>query len=299
MLWLADAGLAAAVSNAGALGVISPLAGSEPHGDAVKNLSMQIDRVQSLTKKPFGVNLPLDLRDIDLIINLLLEKNVAIVVTAAGDPDLFTELLKSSGIKVLHVVSCVKHAVKAEQAGVDAVIAEGVEAAARNGTDELPLFSLIPQVADKVNIPVIAAGGIVDARGAAAAMLLGAKGVQMGTRFVATKECIAHPDYKNAILKACDTDTIITIRSLIPSRSLKNTEFTKQLIELEKAGAAKEELRSFMGHAASRTAGLLGDIEHGEAYCGSSAGMINEILPAGEVIRRIVNDWETAIKSIY
>ncbi|MBW2322828.1 MAG: nitronate monooxygenase, partial [Deltaproteobacteria bacterium] len=273
MLWLADAGLAAAVSNAGGLGVISPMAGMEPHGDPVKNLEEQIVKAKGLTSKPFGVNIPMDLRDCGLLMDLLLTQNVPVAVTAAGDPRLYTELLHSGGVKVLHVVSSVKHAQVAEAAGVDGVIVEGVEAAARNGFDELPLFSLIPQTADAVQAPVIAAGGIVDSRGVAAAMALGAEGVQLGTRFVAVKENIASQRYKEAIVAAGDTDTVITIRSLIPSRSLK-TPFTQVLLELENAGASVEEIKDFMGHAASRRGGLEGDLENGEAYCGSSGGLI-------------------------
>jgi enoyl-[acyl-carrier protein] reductase II len=296
MLWIADAGLAGAVSNAGGLGIISPLAGCDPHGDAVAHLAAQIDQARNLTSKPLGINLPLDLRDAGLLMNLALDKGIDVVVTAAGDPAVFTGLLKSGGIKVLHVVSSVRHAKKAEAAGVDAVIAEGMEAAARNGFDEIPLFSLIPQVADAVNIPVIAAGGIVDARGMAAAMALGAHGIQMGTRFIMTRECIAGDSYKKAILAAQDTDTVITLRKLIPSRSLKHTEFTQSLLALEDAGATAEELRQFMGHAASRTGGLEGDLDNGEAYCGSSAGLIREILPVREIFEQMASDWETVVR---
>jgi len=297
MLWLADAGLAAAVSNAGGLGVISPMAGMEPHGDPVKNLEEQIVKAKELTQKPFGVNIPLDLRDCGLIMDLILSQNVAAAITAAGDPRLYTELLHSGKVKVLHVVSSVKHAQVAESAGVDGVIAEGVEAAARNGFDELPLFSLIPQVADAVKVPIIAAGGIVDSRGVVAAMALGAEGVQLGTRFVAVKENIASQRYKEAIVAAGDTDTVITIRSLIPSRSLK-TEFTQVLLELERAGASADEIKDFMGHAASRRCGLEGDLENGEAYCGASAGLIKEILGAGEVVRRLVEAYPGVVASL-
>lgn len=298
MLWIADDSLAVAVSEAGGLGVISPLAGSEAPGEPAANLDRLLQQAKEKTSKPFGVNLPLDLRDIGMLMDLLIIQEVKVAVTAAGDPSQFTELLHSADIKVLHVVSTVRHAVKAEACGVDAIVVEGVEAAARNGRDELPLFSLIPQVVDAVDIPVVAAGGIVEARGAAAAFALGADGIQLGTRFIATEECIAHPNYKNAILEAGDSDTIITLRTLIPSRSLKNTGFVQSLIALEEAGATGDELRDFMGFAASRRCGIDGDLENGEAYCGASAGLINDILPTAEIIRRMVAGYHKIIRDI-
>jgi enoyl-[acyl-carrier protein] reductase II len=298
MLWLADAGLAAAVSNAGGLGVISPMAGMVPHGDPVENLNVQIEKAKTLTRKPFGVNIPLDLRDCGLLMDLILTHQVKVAITAAGDPRIYTELLQSGGTRVLHVISSVRQARVAESAGVDAIIAEGVEAAARNGIDELALFSLIPQVADAVTLPIVAAGGIADSRGIAAAFVLGAEGVQLGTRFVAAKECIASENYKEAIIQAVDTDTVITCRQLIPTRSLKTTEFTQVLLGMEAAGATDEEMREFMGHAASRRAGLEGDLDNGEAYCGSSAGLIHEILSAGEVIKRLVDGYPEVVKKL-
>ena len=298
MLWLADAGLAAAVSNAGGLGVISPMAGMEPDGEPVENLTVQISAAKEMTDKPFGVNVPLDLRDEGLILNLLLAMEVPVIVTAAGDPRMYTDFLHSGGVKVLHVVSSVKHARVAEDAGVDAVVVEGVEAGARNGFDEMPLFSLIPQVADAVKIPVVAAGGIVDSRGVAAAFALGAEGVQLGTRFITVRECIANQTYKDAILRAEDTDTIITTRTLIPSRSLKTTAFTQALLAMEEAGADADEIRDFMGHAPSRRAGIEGDLDGGEAYCGASAGLIKEILTAQEVIDNLVNGYQAVVDSL-
>ena len=298
MLWLADSGLAAAVSNAGGLGVISPMAGMAPHGDPVENLNVQIVKAKGLTRKPFGVNIPLDLRDCGLLLDLILTQGVKVAVTAAGDPRLYTELLQSGKTRVLHVVSSVKQARVAESAGVDAIIVEGVEAAARNGLDELPLFSLIPQVADAVRLPIIAAGGIADSRGIAAAFALGAEGVQLGTRFVTVKECIASEKYKEAILQAGDTDTVITCRQLIPTRSLKTTEFTQVLLGMEAAGATTDELRDFIGHAASRRAGLEGDLDNGEAYCGSSAGLINEILSVGEVVQGLVDGYPEVLNKL-
>ena len=185
MLWLATAELAAAVSNAGGLGIISPMAGMDVQGDAVGRLVQEIRSAGRLTRQPFGVNIPLDLAQSGEFIDVALRERVAVVVTAAGNPAHYTEVLRGSGIRVLHVVSSVRQAQSAQKKGVDAVIAEGIEAAGHNGFDELPLFSLIPQVADAVSIPVVAAGGIADERGVVAAMALGAQGVQLGTRFVA------------------------------------------------------------------------------------------------------------------
>ncbi len=239
MLWIANAELAAAVSNAGALGTVSPCAGMKEDGDPFENLQLQIRQTRQLTNKPFAVNIPLDLPSSGLLISHLLDEDVKIAVTAAGSPGLFTELLHSSGICVMHVISSVSQARFAETCGVDAVIAEGVEAGGRIGRDELPLFSLLPQVADAVSIPVIAAGGIVDGRGMAAAFALGADGVQLGTRFIATEECIAHTNYKKAILRAGDTDTIVAGRQLLPARRLKSA-FSLKLSDLRKIGSCNQ-----------------------------------------------------------
>jgi len=297
MFWLATAELASAVSNAGALGVISPHAGMERHGDPLDNLRLQIAAARKLTKKPFGINIPLNLEQTGLLIDLILREKVNIVVTAAGDPHLYTEVLRSEGIKVLHVVSTVKQAQSAESCKVDAVIVEGVEAAAHLGFDEIPLFSLIPQVADGVSVPVIAAGGIVDSRGVVAAFALGAEGVQLGTRFVAVEENIAHSRYKQAILRAGDTETAITCRKLLPTRSLK-TEFTRRLSELEESGASASDIREFLGYSRARVGQIEGDLENGEAYSGASAGLIKEIFSAAEVVQRLVEGYQKVIKKI-
>jgi enoyl-[acyl-carrier protein] reductase II len=180
---------------------------------------------------------------------------------------------------------------------MDALIVEGVEAAAYVGFDEIPLFSLIPQVADVVSIPIIAAGGIVDARGVVAAFALGAEGVQLGTRFVAVEENIANPNYKQAIIDAKDTDTVITCRKLLPTRSLR-TEFTKRLLELEASGASADAIRDFLGTSRARKGQIEGDLVNGEAYCGSSAGLIKEILPAAAVIQRLVDGFQKIVKKI-
>jgi enoyl-[acyl-carrier protein] reductase II len=297
MLWLATGELAAAVSNAGALGMISPFAGMEKHGDPLENLRLQIAKARNLTKKPFGINIPLNLDQSGILIDTILKEKVSIVVTAAGNPHHYTEVLRKGGVKVLHVISTVKQAQLAESCKVDAVIAEGVEAAGHLGFDEIPLFSLIPQVADVVSVPVIAAGGIADARGVVAAFALGAEGVQLGTRFIAVEENIAHSKYKQAILKAGDTDTVITCRNLLPTRSLK-AEFTRRLLELEKSGASAGDIREFLGYGRARTGQIEGDLENGEAYSGASAGLINDILPAAEVVHRLVEDYQKVIKKI-
>ena len=297
MFWLATAELAAAVSNAGALGVISPHAGMERDGDPADNLRRQITRAKELTEKPWAVNLLLDLDVTGILTDVMLQEGVRIVVTAAGSPRLYTDLFRAEKIKVLHLVSSVKQARIAESCHVDAVIAGGVESAARLGYDELPLFSLLPQVADAVSIPVIASGGIVDARGLVAALALGAEGVQLGTRFVAVDENIAHPAYKQAIVQAQDTDTVITTRKFMPTRSLK-TEFSSHLLELEASGASTEAAREFLGRNRPRRGQIEGDLVNGELYCRTSAGLIKEILPAVKVVQGLVQGYGEIIKRV-
>lgn len=293
MFWLASAELAAAVSNAGALGILSPCAEMDEHADPLQNLLLQIQRTRSRTGKPFGVNIPLDMSLSGLLMDLVLREEVEIVVTSAGDPKLYTQLLKSAGIRVAHVVSSVLQARRAQSCGVDAVIAEGVEAGGRLGREELSLVSLVPLVADAVSIPVIAAGGIVDGRGLAAAFALGADGVQLGTRFVATEECIAHGNYKQAIVDARDSDTIVTRRATVPTRSLKHG-FVRELAVLEKTGASAESIQKFVGRGRSRKAQIEGDMENGDGYAGSSVGMIHEILP----VRVVVDNMMKAYKNL-
>jgi enoyl-[acyl-carrier protein] reductase II len=268
-------------------------------GDPAKNLSMQMATARQLTEKAWGVNLLLDLDLTGILADVILQEGGRIVVTAAGSPRHYTDLFHAAGIKVLHMVSSVKQARIAESCRVDAVIAEGVEAAAHIGFDELPLFSLLPQVADAVSIPVIAAGGIVDERGVVAAIALGAEGVQLGTRFVAVDENIANPNYKRAIIEAQDTDTVITCRKLVPTRSLK-TELFRRVLELEASGASAEELRAYLGRGRDRDrkGQLDGDLVNGAASCGASAGLIKEILPAAEVIRRLTEGHDRIIKKM-
>ncbi|MBM4323131.1 MAG: DUF561 domain-containing protein [Deltaproteobacteria bacterium] len=297
MLWISTAELAGAVSNAGGMGVLSPFAGMEKNGDALKNLRFQITKVRDLTEKPFAVNIPLYLKQSGILVDVLLKEGIRIVITSGGDPSHFTDLLHQAGMKVLHVVSSVAQAKRADSSKVDALIVAGVEAAAYVGFDEIPLFSLVPQVADVVSIPIIAAGGIVDARGVVAAFALGAEGVQIGTRFVAVEENIAHINYKQAIIDAKDTDTVITCRKLLPTRSLR-TEFTRQLLELEASGASTEEIRDFLGYSRARKGQIEGDLENGEVYSGSSAGLIREILPTATVIQRLVDGFQEIVKKM-
>ena len=297
MLWIANAELGAAVSNAGALGIISPLAGMESQGDSLENLRLQITKARELTEKPFGVNIPLDLQQSGILIDIILKEEVRIIVTSAGNPTHYTELLRQNGVRVIHVVSSVNQAQIAESSNVNAIIVEGVEAAGHLGFDELPLFSLIPQVADAVSIPVIAAGGIVDARGVVAALSLGAEGVQLGTRFVAVEENIANIRYKQAIIEAQDTDTVVTCRRLLPTRSLK-TEFAQKLIELEESGASASDIREFLGYSRARGGQLEGDLVNGEAYCGASAGLIKEILPVASVVQRLVEGYKEVLQNL-
>jgi enoyl-[acyl-carrier protein] reductase II len=295
MVWIASAELAAAVSNAGGLGLISPNAGMSRNGDQVENLKKQIEIAKGLTSKPFGVNLPiLNNPQIEALVDAVIKARVEVVVTAAGNPALYTSRFKEAGIKVLHLVAAVRHAQSAEKRGVDAVIAEGYEAGGHNGLDELTTLTLVPQVVDAVAIPVVAAGGIADARGVVAALALGAEGVQMGTRFVATRECGAHQNFKDAIVKAGDTDTAITGRKLGPTRILKN-EIAAKLLDMEATGASAEELLAFIGSSRSRTGQFEGDLANGEAYCGSIAGMIKEIKSVAEIIRNIVDDYDAVL----
>jgi len=297
MTWVANAELAAAVSAAGALGLISPNAGMAPEGDMVENLRSQVRKVKALTDKPFGVNLPIQTLEVKDLLGVIVEEGVKVVTTSAGNPALYTGVFKQVGIKVLHVVASVRHAQGAERHGVDAVIAEGYEAGGHNGMDELPTMVLVPQVVDAVDVPVVAAGGIADARGLVAALALGADGVQVGTRFVTTRECVAHPSVKEAIVQANDTGTAITGRKLGPARIIKG-EFASRLLELEGRGASPDELLAFIGMGRARAGGLDGDLVEGEAYCGAIAGMIKEIVSAGDVVQDIVGGYSGIVAGL-
>jgi len=297
MTWIANAELAAAVSSAGGFGIISPNAGMSETGNIVDNLRSQIKKAKSLTDKPFGINFALQMPGVKELIDVAIEEKIPAVTTSAGNPATYTSYLKEKGVKVLHVVASVKHATGAEKRGVDAVIAEGYEAGGHNGFDELTTFTLVPQVVDAVKVPVVAAGGIADARGFMAALALGAEGVQMGTRFVATIECIAHPKMKEAIVKAIDTGAVISGRKIGPTRGIRN-EFVDQILTKESQGASAEDLLSFIGAGRARQGSLEGDLVNGEAYAGSISGMITEIKSVADVIRNIVDGVDAVLARI-
>ena len=294
---IAGAELAAAVSQAGGLGIISPNAGQPDRGRVADNLRALIRQAKGLTSKPFGVNFPIHMigesRD---LIDIAVEEGVRVVTTGAGSPALHTQYLHQCGVKVLHLVATVKHALGAEKAGVDAVIAEGYESGGINSRDELTTLVLVPQVADAVGIPLVAAGGIADARGFAAALALGADGVQMGTRFVATRECLAHRDYKDAIVSAGDTSTVITGRGSMPVRGLKN-RLTERVLERERAGGSDEQAIAIFPEL-SQAALLGGDMVGGRAACGAGAGLVDGIVSAGEVVRRIVEGYDRIVAGL-
>ncbi|MFW6125818.1 MAG: NAD(P)H-dependent flavin oxidoreductase [Chloroflexota bacterium] len=297
MNWIANAELAAAVSNAGGLGIISPTAGMRLEDDVEQNLRREIRKTKGLTDRPFGVNLPLQAPDVDKLVAAVVEEGVLVVTTSAGNPALYTAHFKEAGVKVLHVVASVRHAQSAEKRGVDAVIAEGYEAGGHNGFDELTTFVLVPQVVDALSIPVVAAGGIADARGVVAALVLGADGVQIGTRFIATHECVAHESFKKAVVEAVDTGTVITGRKLGPTRGLKN-EYTDALSAMEAGGATPEEMLVFSGLGRSHSGELGGDVTEGELYCGAIAGMIKDIVGAGDLVRSIVEGYDRVVGTL-
>jgi len=297
MTWIANAELAAAVSEAGGLGTISPNAGMRIEDDVEMNLEKQISLARELTNKPFGVNIVVLISEIAALVDVLIEEGVPVVTTSAGNPRLCTHRLKEAGIKVLHVVSSVRQAQVAEESGVDAVIAEGFEAGGHNGFDELTTMVLVPQIADAVEIPVIAAGGIADARGLAAAFALGAEGIQMGTRFIATGECNAHPDFKRRIIESSDTGTMITGRALSPTRGLKNA-FSAEVARMDKRGATADELLALIGMGRSRMGQFEGDVDNGELYCGAIAGMVRDVVPAGDIIKKIVADYDRVVAGL-
>ncbi|HHV72283.1 MAG TPA: enoyl-[acyl-carrier-protein] reductase FabK [Clostridia bacterium] len=290
MAWVATAELAAAVSNAGGLGIIGS---GMMTGELVRQ---EVLKVRKLTDKPFGVNVILLSPFIEEVIEVLTELRVPVVTTGAGNPGPFIPKLKAAGIKVIPVVPSVFLAKRLERLGVDAVIAEGMEAGGHIG--ELTTLVLVPQIVDAVKIPVIAAGGIADGRGIAAAFALGAAGVQLGTRFICTEECTVHEAYKQAIIKAKDRSTVVTgMKTGHPVRVLKN-KLSRQFLELENSGASKEEIEN-LGVGKLRAAAQDGDIENGSVMAGQIAGLVRDIKPVQEVIEELVLHTEQVLANLY
>lgn len=289
MIWASGWRLASAVSNAGGLGLIG--AGSM----YPEVLREHIRKCKAATDKPFGVNVPLLYPDIEQIMAIIVEEKVPIVFTSAGNPKTWTAHLKSNGIKVVHVVSSARFALKCQDAGCDAVVAEGFEAGGHNGREETTTLCLIPAVRKQLQIPLIAAGGIYDARTMMAVMILGAEGVQIGSRFVATPEASAHPAFKQAVVAAKEGDTQLSIKKLTPVRLLHNA-FAERIQAAEREGADAEQLSEMLGRGRAKQGMLLGDMEEGELEIGQVSALIDEIKPAAEIVREIMQDFEVLLK---
>ena len=291
MVWAGGSALVGAVSAAGGLGL---LGSGSMYPDFLRS---EIRKVREMTDKPFGVNVSLRRDDAEHLLDIVIEEGVKVVSCSLGNPSLYVSKMKEHGVKTLHVTTNLKHSLKAESAGVDAVIAVGIEAGGHPGPDELALTTLIPQLADALRIPVIAAGGIVDGRGLAAAFALGADGVQIGTRFIATAEAPVHQSYKEKIINAGATDSVLVGRNVELVRVLKNN-FSKNVNEASSRGAAPEEIIKIMRENRPKNSMLLGDVENGQLQAGQGVGLINEILPAAEVINRIISQYENVKKSL-
>lgn len=285
MIWVSGWRLASAVSNAGGLGLI----GSGSMYPEV--LREHIQKCKKATDKPFGVNVPMLYPQIEEIMNIIAEEGVKIVFTSAGNPKTWTAFLKEKGITVVHVVSSVKFAQKAEAAGVDAVVCEGFEAGGHNGREETTTFTLIPMVKENVNIPMIAAGGIGNGRGMLAAMVLGADGVQIGSRFAATQESSAHDKFKQVIVDVKDGDTQLTLKELAPVRLVKN-HFYNQVQELYRQNPTVEQIKELLGRARAKKGMFEGDLDNGELEIGQVAGIIHEIKPAKQVLEEIIQEYQ-------
>jgi len=291
MIWASGWKLASTVSNAGGLGIIG--AGSM----YPEVLEEHIDKCKAATDKPFGVNVPMLYPNLDKIIQIIIDKGVKIVFTSAGNPKTYTGLLKSKGIKVVHVVSSVKFALKAQAAGVDAVVAEGFEAGGHNGREETTTLTLIPMVKKALDIPLIAAGGIANGQGMLAAMVLGADAVQIGTRFVASHEASSHIHFKQTVVDAQEGDTHLTLKELAPVRLIKN-KFYQDIQDLYKTAPSVEELKDLLGRARAKRGMFEGDLEEGELEIGQISGLIDEIIPAKTIVENIVREFNEAVDSV-
>ena len=289
MVWVSGWKLASAVSNAGGLGLIG--AGSM-YPDVLRE---HIQKCKKATDNPFGVNVPMLYPQVDELMDIIVEEDVKIVFTSAGNPKIWTSFLKDKGIIVVHVVSSVKFALKAEQAGVDAVVCEGFEAGGHNGREETTTFTLIPMVKEHLKIPIIAAGGIGNGRGMLAAMVLGADGVQIGSRFAASIESSAHKNFKQKIIEVKDGDTQLTLKELAPVRLIKN-KFYYEIEDLYKTNPSNKELKELLGRARAKKGIYEGDLIQGELEIGQIAGIINEVKSSKDILEEIISDFESTKK---
>ena len=291
MIWNSGYKLASAVSNAGGLGLIG--AGSM----YPEVLREHIQKCKNATDKPFGVNVPMLYPNIEEILDIIVEEGVKIVFTSAGNPKTWTHFLKEKGITVVHVVSSSKFAIKAQEAGVDAVVAEGFEAGGHNGREETTTFTLIPMVKEHLSIPLIAAGGIANGKGMLAAMVLGADGVQMGSRFAASYESSAHQNFKKAVVEAQEGDTQLTLKELAPVRLIKN-KFYHEVQELYSKCPTKEALKELLGRARAKKGMFEGDLDEGELEIGQISGLIHDIKTVEQIINEMVTDFEQLLNNV-
>ena len=290
MIWASGWRLASAVSNSGALGIIGS---GSMYPDVLRE---HIRKYRSATNRPFAVNVPLLYPDIDKHIRTIIEEEVKIVFTSAGNPKTWTSVLKENNIKVVHVVSSSKFARKAEDAGCDAVVAEGFEAGGHNGKEETTTMVLVPQVAASVKIPVIAAGGIATGRQMLAAMVLGAEGVQMGSRFVASEEASSHDDFKKAVINAAEGDTVLTMKQLTPVRLIRN-DFYLQVRKAEENGATIEELKTLLGRGRAKKGMFEGNLQEGELEIGQVSSLLDRILPAADIVKKVWGEFKEAVQN--
>jgi enoyl-[acyl-carrier protein] reductase II len=288
MIWASGWKLASAVSNAGGLGLLG--AGSM-YPDILRE---HVRKCKAATGRPFGVNLPLLYPDIDKHIEIILEEKVPVVFSSAGNPNTWTKTLKERGIKVVHVVSSSKFARKAEEAGCDAIVAEGFEAGGHNGREETTSMVLIPAVSAAVSIPVIAAGGIATGRQMLAAMVMGAEGVQMGSRFVASEEASSHQAFKTAVINAREGDTVLTMKQLTPVRLIRNA-FYQQVAEAEQRGASPEELKILLGRGRAKKGMFEGNMDDGELEIGQVSVLVHEVLPAAVIVKKVWAEFTAAL----
>lgn len=289
MVWASGWKLASAVSNAGGLGLIG--AGSM-HPAVLRN---HIKKFKKASNKPFGVNIPLFYPQLDEIISIIIEEKVPIVFTSAGSPRLWTSILKENDIKVVQVVSSVNFALKSQDAGVDAIVAEGFEAGGHNGREETTTMTLIPMVKAEIDLPLIAAGGIATGSAMLAAIALGADGVQVGSRFVASNEASSHPSFKQEVVRAAEGSTVLTLKEITPVRMLKNSFFQK-INSLYQKGTDVEELKLVLGKGRAKRGMFEGDLEEGELEIGQISGLINDILPAAQIVKNLIDEYNQALR---